>query len=57
MPKWLWGIIFISVSMVSIRDTANRLASTPEAVATSASATVSRNPQGPSVGSAARASA
>lgn len=40
MPKWLCGISFMSVSMASIRDTAKMLAITPEAVATSPSATV-----------------
>ncbi len=39
-PEWLCGITFIVVSMASIRDTAKMLAIRPEAVATSASATV-----------------
>ena len=40
IPKWLWGIIFISVSIVSIRETANTLAMTPDVVAEMAIATV-----------------
>ena len=40
IPKWLCGIIFMSVSIASMRDTANTLAITPEVVAAIAIATV-----------------
>ena len=40
IPKWRCGIIFMSVSIVSIRDTAKTLANTPETVATAARTTV-----------------
>tara|TARA_R110002167_G_scaffold38412_21_gene119668 strand:- start:133 stop:378 length:246 start_codon:yes stop_codon:yes gene_type:complete len=44
MPKWLWGVISISVSIASIRETANTLASRPDAVATTTSVIVKQKP-------------